>query len=375
MSNSPRIQVNPTVLQWALDSVEESRRQLTEQKTSVLAWIKGDKKPTARQLAEFANKVAVPFGYLLLSSPPNIQFEHAYYRKGVRAAADQLSTNAKAIVRETDKKSAWAEEYLQENGAEELQFIGTARVDEPAQNVAQRIHTVIKYTSNWTRATGSWSEAKRALVEAIESAGIYVVASGIVGNNTHRSIDPEELNGFAIVRPRAPFIFINSKDFVARQIFTLAHELAHIWVGTTAIDAVSFEPSETQDQLEQFCDSVASYFLVPDKNLKALYTSGQNLFQLAEKFRVSSFAINRALYDRYYINRLEYLSNLSDLRQKITPAPSGGGGDYFNNIPVRSSKNFLKLLKEAHIAKNIDYRGASRLLDVKGKSLVKILAS
>ena len=87
---------------------------------------------------------------------------------------------------------------------------------------------------------GSWTNALRTLRDHIESAGVLVVFNGVVGNNTHRKLDVDEFQGFALVDEYAPLIFVNNSDYKTAQIFTLAHELSHIFVGESEVDPVSW---------------------------------------------------------------------------------------------------------------------------------------
>ena len=87
--------------------------------------------------------------------------------------------------------------------------------------------------------------------------------SGIVGNNTHRPLDVAEFRGFAISHPLAPLVFINSADAPAARLFTLLHELAHLWVGSSGISNASPATPGNVRREEVFCNAVAGEFLAP----------------------------------------------------------------------------------------------------------------
>lgn len=59
--------------------------------------------------------------------------------------------------------------------------------------------------------------------------------TGVLGYSNRDRLDADEFQGFAVSDPFAPIVFINDEDAKAAQIFTLAHELAHIWIGETGI--------------------------------------------------------------------------------------------------------------------------------------------
>src|SRR5690606_38357803 len=106
------------------------------------------------------------------------------------------------------------------------------------------------------------------------------------------------LQGFTIVDKYAPFVFINSDDWNAAQLFTMVHELVHIWIGKSGISN-QIEPSlEFNDKLhpvELFCNEVTANALMPYELMKNLesstFNSSYSVFTAAKQLGVSSFAL------------------------------------------------------------------------------------
>lgn len=82
-----------------------------------------------------------------------------------------------------------------------------------------------------TQQATRFDETRRRLVARAEDLGVLVMINGVVGSDTHRPLDPREFRGFALVDRRAPLVFVNGKDSLGAQIFTLVHELALAYGG------------------------------------------------------------------------------------------------------------------------------------------------
>ena len=147
------------------------------------------------------------------------------------------------------------------------------------------------------------------LIDRVDNIRVIVVVNGVVGNNTHRRLNVDEFRGFVLIDEYAPLIFINGADGKAAQMFTLAHELAHIWFGVSAaFDLQTLQPAN--NEVEVACNLVAAEFLVPEKELKNMWPTAcknpQRFQALARYFKVSEIVVARRALDLKMITREDY---------------------------------------------------------------------
>ncbi len=179
-------------------------------------------------------------------------------------------------------------EELIEGGADPLSFVGSCGDELTPTQAADAIRHQLDLESNWASRMHSWTDALRQLRNRIEAMGVLVVFNGIVGNNTYRKLDRYEFQGFTLVDSYAPLVFVNSTDFKTAQIFTLTHELAHVFSGTSGVVDAAPLPAH---HMEQRCNSIAAEFLLPAAELvvfwERLGTIEESLERVAKHFKVS----------------------------------------------------------------------------------------
>jgi Zn-dependent peptidase ImmA (M78 family) len=225
----------------------------------------------------------------------------------------------------------------------------------------------------------------RELTRSAEAIEILVMRSGIVGGNTRRKLSVDEFRGFVISDDLAPLVFINGRDSKAAQIFTLVHELVHIWIDRSGISNPDPKdiPAELRNTVETFCNSVAAEVLVPHadflKSLPSTFTE-QTAQNLAAKYRVSTIVILRRAYELNAITRNQFFTLLEkeqqkqrEREQKEAEEPSEGGGNFYFTLPIRNSRRLTETVLGALQAEGVSYREAARLLGVKTGTLPKLI--
>ena len=266
-------QINPAILTWALQRSGIGATALAERlgtaASKVSSWETGERKPTFRQARRMAEIMHIPFGYLYLPEPPEEDLPIADFRTLGDDPVRPLGAAFRDLLNDVLRKQLWYREYRQQQGDLPLGFIGRFDLNAPAAKIAADIRQTLAITPEERSNTQNWEGYLRFLIDRIEAAGILVMRSGIVGNNTHRPLSVDEFRGFVVADPYAPVIFINGKDARAAQIFTLVHELAHIWLGASGVSNERLGDTHYRDaDVEKICNSTAAEFLVPASELR-----------------------------------------------------------------------------------------------------------
>jgi Zn-dependent peptidase ImmA (M78 family) len=379
-----RIEVTPTLLRWARarSGIDDEVWQTRFPKYD--AWLEGDAKPTLKQLEDFARKTHTPVGYFFLNEPPVETIPIPDFRT-VRdrpvgrgsigttplgaVSADLLDT-----VYVCQARQEWYRDNQLLNGEAPLDFIGSASVDTPIIDVANRMREILDWTTQARLRLTTWDAALTRLRENAEAAGVLVMISGIVGSNTHRKLDPEEFRGFALADRYAAVVFVNGSDSKAAQVFTLAHELAHLWLGETALSDLAPQSTQTY-QPERWCNQVAAELLVPMEEFRSVFDSEQEIWRqlqpLAQRFRVSTQVILGRMREAGSLSWDDFMHELEIERKRIEEIISvsdRAGGNFYNTKPVQVGKRFARELIASTLEGRTPYTEAFRLLNVKKTS-------
>ncbi|GAA3186737.1 hypothetical protein GCM10020255_083810 [Rhodococcus baikonurensis] len=86
----------------------------------------------------------------------------------------------------------WFRDYERQHGGEPLRFVGSATVNTPPVQAADEIRQALEFGLQSRARYANYEDALRQLIDVIEGIGVLVMVSGIVGGDTHRTLDPEE---------------------------------------------------------------------------------------------------------------------------------------------------------------------------------------
>ncbi|MES2237382.1 MAG: ImmA/IrrE family metallo-endopeptidase [Pseudomonadota bacterium] len=365
-----RIAVSPDMLRWARDRARLDVLALTARFPRLEAWEAGELQPTFKQLEDYARATHAPIGFFFLPAPPVEPVPIPDFRTMADRAIASPSPNLLDTVYACQERQAWYRDFVLVEGQPPLPFVGVLNANVPPVQAAEQIRQALGFDVDARRDCRTWAEALRLFIEQAERVGVMVMVSGVVLNNNYRHLDPQEFRGFALADDRAPLVFINGADSKAAQMFTLAHELAHLWLGQSALSDVS--AGEVSDNaIETWCNQVAAELLVPMAVFLGELINDESvrdtLNRLARRFKVSSLVVLRRLVDagrldrnaffRAYREELEHLRNLD-------AAGPGGGGDFYRTTASRVSKRFARALVESTLEGRTLYRDAFRMLGI-----------
>lgn len=368
-----RISVSPKVLRWARERAGLSVSDLSARFPHLTDWEAEAARPTMKQLESFANATRVPFGFLFLPEPPQMPLPLPDFRTLESRRPQGASPELMDTIHLMQRRQAWLREDRLEAEAEPLGFVGSAKVSDDPAAIGREMRRIVGLNDGWAQRVPSWTAAVGELRNAIEELGVMAVVNGVVGNNTHRKLDVGEFRGFALSDPYAPLIFVNGADAKSAQMFTLAHELAHLWLGEAGEGLSGFQDlSPDGDAVERFCDQAAAEFLVPAVELKAVWrnVAGEDspFAKLAGRFKVSPVVIGRRAMDLRLVEREKFFAFYRRYTQHEHQKRSAGagGGDFYNNQNTRVGRLFATQVIRAAKEGRIGFKEAYDLSGLNG---------
>ncbi|MEE4348996.1 MAG: XRE family transcriptional regulator [Pacificimonas sp.] len=387
--------VEPSVLRWARESaglsVEEAAAKVGlnaargvsgADRLRALESEKGEvSRPVLLKMVRAYRRPLVSF---YLDEPP-LRGERG---EDFRTLPDRSSDSeplVDALVRDIRVRQAMVKSVLlDEEEVRPLPFVNSMGRDAGVASVLASITETLGLDLAEFRAQASPEDGFALVRRQAEKAGIYVLLIGNLGSH-HTALDVDVFRGFALADPVAPFVVINDQDAKTAWSFTLMHELAHIWLGETGVSGGDLEGAT-----EQFCNDVASEFLLPAEDLRQLQVrvggteeqAARKITDFANERLISRSLVAYRLYKTGTLDRAiwqsltsrfadEWLASRAARRERARA--QDGGPNYY---VVRRHRLGSALL--SFVARNLSEgvltpTRASKLLGVKPRSVHPLL--
>ena len=375
---SVTFEVNSRILQWV------KNQQIPADVIPILNdWIGGKTTPNISTIKNFSKKTNIPFGYFFLDKPPQEEMNIAHCRtinstKIQNASRDLIDTfNSMVAIKD------WMSEYNFQNGFLELPFVGKFSEIDAIESIVADIRQELDLNFNWFSNQKSAIDSFRFLKNKISEIGILILQNGVVGVNNQRKLNVEEFRAFTLIDKYAPLIFINSNDSIKGKIFSLIHEIAHIWIGKENLYNAPYFKADSSST-ETICNAVAAEILVPSQLFLVEWKKidddiQKKIFQIAEIFKCSMLVVARRAFDFKLISTETYKLIVYQMQQNISDQKTtsdkqnSSGGNFYALLMSRWDKKIISALDASTKTGTLQYLDAYRLTGLKGSTFHKLV--
>ena len=385
--------ITPSVIKWAREtsrySLDTVAKKIGVSPDKLKEWEQGVSLPSLAQARKMSEIYRRPLATFYLPHPPK-DFALLQDFRTVKSKDPEYSPPLVFLMRQIQERQAWLSQYLQEQGHNKLQFIGSLSVKSSVKTATKNIINTI--WGNERQYSEVWDNARNVEVlltqwiNQCERKGIFISRTSNL--NSRNPIPVKEARGFVISDPYAPFIFINSKDAENAKLFTLLHELAHLWLNISGVPDHFL--SSKKSKVESFCNQTAAEILLPQEKIKTFSTvTSFNPKELKEFIhtqckilKVSSLALLIRLKSQSFIKsqifeelKKEYIKESEQYRKrKEEQMKKNKGGPPATLLKIYANgESFTKIVFFSYKEGILTGRETSNLLDMKLGSLEKAI--
>lgn len=377
----PTVNVNiqPAIISWALSQTSEEKLG-TKLVDNIKHWLDGTKSPTFNQIEDFSKKSHIPLGYFFLQTPPIEQISLLEYRTLDSIQLTNPSRNLIDTIHDMEAVQEWMVNYRKEWNYDTISIVGSLKGITDISVIADTIRKDLGLNIEWYKDCGNPSEAFNKVRGLLEECGIVVMMNGIVGKNTHRALDVNEFRAFAMVNEWAPLIFINGADSAGGRLFSLFHELVHLWIGENDLYNDTKYSANGIKPIEVTCNAVAGALMVPKTVFLEKWNNNTNddihekIKELARMFRCSSSVIARRALDNKKIDQNVYNMVIEDAIEAYiqTKQEKSSGGDYYRVARSKLDGVFVRALCESVNSGRTSFTEAYRLTNTTSKTFSEV---
>ena len=371
-------------MEWARKksgySPEDAAKKIGRPPDEIRAWESGKLRPTLAQAHKASEVYKRPLAVFFLPEPPKDFDTLRDFRRLPEGIPEEYSPELSFMIRRLQSRQQWLSEFLEMEEYESVDFIGSGTLRETPTHLAEKIRKKLGIETNQVISCRTREEALQLWIDHVEENGIFICRAG---NLRWEKIDVEEARGFVLTDKYAPFIFINAQDAKAAQLFTLAHELVHLWInepGLSNREPIT-KPKSDIERIEIFCNKVSAEMLVPESLFVKRWQAEHKEKPLLEKinslsthFKVSKEVVARKLLDQRTITQDRYLELVKEFKkewmafkekEKKERKEKEGGPDYHLVKLMNNGLAFTRIVLSAYKSGEISGSETSGLLEIK----------
>lgn len=377
------VTIKPEIINWILQQIQ--RGNVASPAIELLhKWQNGEKTPTFKQIEDMSKKTNIPFGYFFLDKPPIEECPIVNYRTIDSISISEPSRNLLETLDLMTDIQDWMINYVIENGQDELPYVGSVSKNDCVNDIVNDIRKKLGLNIDWYTSSSTAADSFRYLKYAMENIGILVMMNGVVGNHTRKKLNVEEFRAFTLVNKYVPLIFINTCDSDAGKLFSILHELAHVWLGINSFYNEPISVNMSDNTTEQLCNAVASELLVPTDMFILQWEQARgadldNVEILAKHFKCSRYVIARKALDQHKISKKRYGEIISILTTQYKKWKNNqqenknSGGDFYRTMGSRLDHRFVVALANSAKEGKTQYTEVYRLTNTNRKTFGKLL--
>jgi Zn-dependent peptidase ImmA (M78 family) len=374
---SIRVDVSSAILDWILkvtplDKVDDDVR------TRFYRWKNAEAIPTYSQIEALSKKIHIPLGYFFLKNPPAEQISLLEFRTINSTVQKTLSRDLIDIYYQMEAVQEWMRDYLIDLGQETLYFVGSCKNEKNPEKIAASIRNTTGLSMDWYSRSKDANASFGMLRNYFEKAGILVLKNGVVGQNNHRPLNIEEFRAFTIIDNYAPLVFVNNNDSDNAKLFSLVHEIVHVWIGRNSFYNDRFNLSFI-NPLETLCNATAAELLVPNQifmqewhKLDSL-SDDEKFSRLVKIFKCGEIVIARKALDNTLISQNKYKTIEAKII-KYFKINKKNGGDYYMTNKARLGAPLILALDNSIREGKTRFTEAYRLTNLKRDTFANLVA-
>lgn len=311
--------INPKMLAWArsetpfksTSDVESHYPKITA--TALDKWEKGEDYPSITEAKKLAAMYKLPFASFYLSEVP---------AKRVKRYTDRRTFNGTytgeisyALWCEIRRVESIRDSLVELSDGDALTKAIPLITNDDTAAIAAAIREFLGLRTPLRTKSAYGANPFNYYRDIIERCGIIVTqVSGV---------EIEEMKGLSIFYDTFPIIAINNKDFDRSKVFSLFHELAHIFRRSSSLCTIDLD--EHSDQEEMICDRIAAEALMPETEFKKTaselnvrHHATDSIFVdlISGRFGVSTLSALRRMHETGVITRKEFFDLLGTITEE-----------------------------------------------------------